>query len=212
MSLREQKKRQTREDIVTAASRLISERGFEATRMRDIAAAAQLSYQTLYNYFPTKGLIVQALLQADMAQTVSNVKHVIATYEDDLLGALATINHLRFNVVRNHERGLWREIVIETYKQQTSSQELYAEIESSNHLLMISLLRKAQALGQLDPELDIQLMTQTLFAQSEFAFGQFVVNDQVEIDTVLDSINAMTDLLVQPYLRTAATGNLSDRT
>ena len=58
MSLREQKKHQARQQILRSAHRLIQDGGYASTRMRDIAAAANVSYQTLYNYFPTKGLIL----------------------------------------------------------------------------------------------------------------------------------------------------------
>ncbi len=62
MSLREQKKVRARSDILAAANTLIARKGYENTTMREIADAANLSYQTLYNYFPSKALIVQAML------------------------------------------------------------------------------------------------------------------------------------------------------
>jgi len=52
--LRTRKKKQTRQSIATAADRLFKRRGFDNVRMIDIAAAADVSEQTLYNYFPTK--------------------------------------------------------------------------------------------------------------------------------------------------------------
>jgi AcrR family transcriptional regulator len=53
-ALRARKKRQTRERIAAVAARLFRARGYERVRMRDIARAADVSDQTLYNYFPTK--------------------------------------------------------------------------------------------------------------------------------------------------------------
>ncbi|HEY3738326.1 MAG TPA: helix-turn-helix domain-containing protein [Bryobacteraceae bacterium] len=52
--LRERKKQRTRQTIASAAARLFEKRGFENVRMIDIAAAADVSEQTLYNYFPSK--------------------------------------------------------------------------------------------------------------------------------------------------------------
>jgi AcrR family transcriptional regulator len=63
LPLRQQKKHQARNRILASAERLIRERGFEATKMRDIASRAELSYQTLYNYFPTKGQILEEVLR-----------------------------------------------------------------------------------------------------------------------------------------------------
>jgi AcrR family transcriptional regulator len=56
--LRNRKKQQTRKTIATVAAELFNSRGYENVRMRDIAHAADVSEQTLYNYFPTKEHLV----------------------------------------------------------------------------------------------------------------------------------------------------------
>ena len=53
-TLRARKKRQTRERVAAVAARLFRTHGYERVRMRDIAKAADVAEQTLYNYFPTK--------------------------------------------------------------------------------------------------------------------------------------------------------------
>jgi AcrR family transcriptional regulator len=52
--LRERKKQQTRQLIAETARRLFSERGFEHVTVAEIARAAEVSEQTVFNYFPTK--------------------------------------------------------------------------------------------------------------------------------------------------------------
>jgi AcrR family transcriptional regulator len=52
--LRETKKRRTREAIAQAAADLFLERGFESVTVDDVARAADVSRQTVFNYFPTK--------------------------------------------------------------------------------------------------------------------------------------------------------------
>ncbi|MEU5049447.1 TetR/AcrR family transcriptional regulator [Streptomyces sp. NPDC021096] len=52
--LRERKKRQTRQHISDVATGLFLERGFDAVTIAEIAAAADVSVNTVYNYFPAK--------------------------------------------------------------------------------------------------------------------------------------------------------------
>ena len=62
--LRERKKEQTRQLIAETARRLFGERGFERVTVAEIARAAEVSEQTVFNYFPTKEDLVYWRLQS----------------------------------------------------------------------------------------------------------------------------------------------------
>ncbi len=73
VSLRERKKRRTREAISNAAIDLFAERDFEAVTIAEIAEAADVSQKTVFNYFPTKEDLVyerQAAVEEQLLQTV----------------------------------------------------------------------------------------------------------------------------------------------
>ena len=72
--LRERKKLRTREQLAATAARMFLERGFEAVRVAEVAAACGVSTKTVFNYFPTKEALVldrledtTAALQAGLA-------------------------------------------------------------------------------------------------------------------------------------------------
>jgi AcrR family transcriptional regulator len=56
--LRELKKARTRRLIADVAARLFAERGYEHVTVSDVARAAEVSEQTIYNYFPNKEQLV----------------------------------------------------------------------------------------------------------------------------------------------------------
>jgi AcrR family transcriptional regulator len=56
--------RRTRERLVVAARAVFEERGFDATRMGDIAAAAGVSHGTVYTWFPTKEDALHAVVDS----------------------------------------------------------------------------------------------------------------------------------------------------
>ncbi len=51
---RERKKRQTRQAISDVATTLFLERGFDAVTVAEVARAADVAVQTVFNHFPTK--------------------------------------------------------------------------------------------------------------------------------------------------------------
>ncbi len=59
--LRERKKEQTRAAILMQAETLFRERGFEATRVRDIISHVEISEPTFFKYFPSKQVLVDEL-------------------------------------------------------------------------------------------------------------------------------------------------------
>jgi AcrR family transcriptional regulator len=71
--LRELKKQRTRELIAETARQLFAERGFERVTVAEIARAAEVSEQTVFNYFPSKEDLVYWQLES---------------FEDALLGAI----------------------------------------------------------------------------------------------------------------------------
>src|ERR1700751_6022488 len=61
VGLRERKKARTRRLIADAAARLFAERGYEQVAVSDVAREAEVSEQTVYNYFQTKEQLVTDL-------------------------------------------------------------------------------------------------------------------------------------------------------
>jgi AcrR family transcriptional regulator len=58
LGLRERKKQRTRQALRQAAVRLFLERGFQATTIADITAAAEVAPRTFFSYFQTKEDVV----------------------------------------------------------------------------------------------------------------------------------------------------------
>ena len=199
MSLREQKKVRARSDILAAANTLIARKGYENTTMREIADAANLSYQTLYNYFPSKALIVQAML-TDVDQLDTRVAAIIAG-SGGLIGKLHQLIKHYFDLVAHRERALWREIVLEVIKNAPEYLALQALKASAGFDVLRKLLQDAQTAGELDPYVDADLLAHTLHAITDFAFLRFVLEPNPSKVAVLKTLRSQVELLIQPYLR-----------
>jgi len=73
---------ETRERIHTAALSLFRKKGFDATTMRDVAAAAGVALGAAYYYFPSKESLVLAYYERTHAQSTAQAEAVFATSAD----------------------------------------------------------------------------------------------------------------------------------
>jgi AcrR family transcriptional regulator len=71
--LRERKRQQTRERLTRMAMALFLERGFEATTLDDIAAAADISRRNFFHYFASKEDVVFAWQEESTAALVAAI-------------------------------------------------------------------------------------------------------------------------------------------
>jgi len=72
--LRERKKQRTREQIIEAAMGLFAERGYQATTIADIAAAADVAPRTFFSYFPSKEAVVFHNVDRDLDALASALR------------------------------------------------------------------------------------------------------------------------------------------
>jgi AcrR family transcriptional regulator len=74
VNLRERKKEQTRRHIAETARRLFGKEGFEQVTVAQIAREADVSAQTVFNYFPTKEDLVYWRLGAFESELLQAVR------------------------------------------------------------------------------------------------------------------------------------------
>src|SRR6202047_431114 len=65
--LRARKKRLMRQQLSDTATRMFVERGFDAVRVAEVAAACGVSEKTVFNYFPAKESLILDRLEGTMA-------------------------------------------------------------------------------------------------------------------------------------------------
>ncbi len=71
------------QELTAAALELFVERGFAATRLDDVAAAAGVSKGTLYLYFASKEALFRAVIEEGMVPAIEAGEALLEQYPDD---------------------------------------------------------------------------------------------------------------------------------
>ena len=98
-----------RSEILDAATKVFADKGFEATRMEEIAKAAQLAKGTLYLYFDSKDAIYQATVQQALSKLAALTEEHVRK-ESQFAGKLAAFIAVRI-AFWNEQRQLYRIIL-----------------------------------------------------------------------------------------------------
>lgn len=99
--LRDRKKRQTREKISAVATRLFVERGFDHVTIAEVAEAAEVSVNTVYNYFQVKEDLVLP------PESPERLADIVRARAPGVSAARAVLDRLRQEIVgRERQVGL----------------------------------------------------------------------------------------------------------
>ena len=152
-SLRERRAQLTRDEILGAARRLFAERGYARTSVRDIARAAGVSAQTVYDSVGSKQELVSSLNDLiDAEAGIPALARAAAESEDP--GEVAATNARITRSILEHCGDIIRALVTGA----AAEPELAAVLAEGQrrHVegagRVIGLLRGLEALGPVDPD------------------------------------------------------------
>ncbi|AOY58496.1 TetR/AcrR family transcriptional regulator [Desulfococcus multivorans] len=101
MGIRERKERERerrRQQIIVAAKRVFSDKGFNKSTMEDIAKEAELSPGTLYLYFKNKDELYASLSLRILQYLIIRLEHVNGNNEMDPIQKVEALNEAMFDV------------------------------------------------------------------------------------------------------------------
>lgn len=162
MGLREHKKRQVWETVLSVSVKLFESQGFANTSMDQIAAASMISRTTLFNYFPSKDSIVLELAKP-FEDTYPDVLHDLCARP----GTTAQRIERAFSAAADHfikYRAVNSVIYLElTRIRSTDTQANNAAIKKYRDAI-ISLLRLGVEQGDVRTDIDPGIMADLILA------------------------------------------------
>ena len=161
MGLREDKKRRQRDEIVEIALQLFRERGYDQTRVSDIAERALISEATFFNYFPSKDLVLDelALAQVELfSETLRYQRANDAVSVPERLGETMRVAAAAIAADREFQTVLY------TRSNLFHSDGVLKERTHEMYRLLSSLFALGQERGEIRPEADPMQLAEILIA------------------------------------------------
>lgn len=132
--LRDRKKQEVRHRIIQAAATLFGNTGLDDTTVEEIAAAADVSVATVYNYFGSKTTLLLAGVEEDTAEMIELGSAVLAKPGAHPRHAIKRLFSIYFDHLLAWDRDLLRAVVSASF--QPGAAELTAElVQLDTHLL-----------------------------------------------------------------------------
>jgi len=152
--------------IINAAINIFSEKGFEATRTREIADRAGIAEGTIFRYFPTKDAILERmvplLIRVMMPRISGPIERIISAHATDSVEEIwFDILTDRIRMIRDNGRFI-KSVLPELIHRAPLLNQLKTTIQPMVEQYIIRVLEYGKARGELDKDLSAQLVLKQL--------------------------------------------------
>lgn len=187
--------RRTRARLVHASREVFEERGFDATRMSDIATAAGVSHGTVYTWFPTK----EDALHAAVDSVTEEMYEVLSTPDaKDPIQRIALANERYLKVHRETSRLM--DAVAQAAVNDASFRAVLKGLRHTHVDRVAKTIEKLQKDGLAVPTLDPQVSAAALCAMVE-GFARHWLSSDSERDLHLVSTAPVLQTLTELWAR-----------
>jgi AcrR family transcriptional regulator len=197
--LRAKHKADRHQRIVEAAARLFRTQGYDAVKMEAIAAAAEVSIGTIYNYYKNKGDLLVAIVSMEVHEVLAAGERVIADPPHHAEKAVAKLiaNYIEHALVYLSKE-MWRQaMAITTQQPDSPSGVAYNELDEALARQTAKLIKKLQTLGLVQVGVDAQALGEMIFNNTNMMFTIFVKQEAMSVATLLARIRRQNRTLVQ---------------
>ena len=181
-----------------AAAHLFREAGYDAARTEDIAAAADVSVGTLYNYFATKGDLLMAIVAMEVEEVLAAGAEVLKNPPADPVEALDTLigGYYDHSLVYL-SKAMWRTaMALSIEAPDTPFSQRYTALDGMLTVQVCDLVAALQRRGRLRGDVPGAVVGKVLFNNLNQMFIEFVKSEDMAIETLRASVRQQTGLIV----------------
>lgn len=188
--LRARQKALRHERILDAALGLFREAGYDAVRTEDIAAAAEVSVGTLYNYFENKGDLLLALVNLEVEEVLEQGALVVGSPPADIAEALNLLIGGYYDHSNTYlTKDLWRTAMALTIQAaETPFSARYTALDQSLTAQVSALVAELQRRGTARGDVEAEAVGQVIFNNLNQMFIEFVKVEAMTIEALMAGV------------------------
>jgi TetR/AcrR family transcriptional regulator, repressor for uid operon len=152
-----------RQRILEAALNCFARFGFHASSMQEICAEAQMSPGALYRHFPSKDAIIEAIAEIERDRNRQIMAHLDHEHADILEAIFDTGFAYLKEVSAKPAASLCAEVMVEAHRNERI-RAIFDRNNCEGRTALHNALARAQAKGQVDEGLDLDVVTAMFMA------------------------------------------------
>jgi AcrR family transcriptional regulator len=196
--LREKHRADRHRRILEAAAALFREAGYEGARIDAIAAEAEVSVGTIYNYYRNKGDILVAIVSMEVNEVLNAGHGVVAAPPENVGDAIDTL----LGIYIEHSliylsKEMWRQSMATSTQQPDSPFGLtYSALDKALVDQTCELVDRLKRLGLVRPDVDMRAAGEIIFNNMNMMFIEFVKREAMPIAELRAAIRRQNNVLV----------------
>ena len=199
--LRQRQKALRHDRIIDAAARLFRQNGYGAVRIDAIAAEAEVSPGTIYNYYHNKGDLLVAIVSLEVNEVLRAGESVVADPPQSAERAVdALIGGYVEHSLHYLSKEMWREaMAISTRQPDSPFGETYAELDVALARQTCELIEKLKERGRLRRDADARSLGEIIFNNTNMNFIDFVKAEAMSLPELRATLRRQHRAILQGW-------------
>lgn len=201
--LRARQRADRQQRILDAATGLFREAGYEGTKIEAIAAQADVSVGTIYNYYRNKGDILVAIVSMEVNEVINAGRGVVANPPANVGDAIDTLLGIYIEHSQIYlSKEMWRlAMAISTSQPDSPFGQTYTALDRSLTDQICALVARLQELGLVRADIDGRSVGELVFNNMNMMFIEFVKDEAATMQSLRSTIRRQNRVLVQSIAR-----------
>ncbi|MFC1982723.1 TetR/AcrR family transcriptional regulator [Chloroflexota bacterium] len=199
--LRERQKERKGQAIITATRELLDIDGYQGASIEKIAARAEVSVGTVYNYFDSKDNLMLSLFLDDVKDIIEKGLSIVGNPSDDAVTAVsALLKVYAEEIAGRYSKRLMRELFASFFGESTSQIKEMFKLDFMLTSQLGELIEQLQKRGKLASDIKTEEAAIIIYSVFGIDFLLFVSDNDMTLASLVETMRRSTELVFRGFM------------